>query len=464
MSSYDVDLFVIGGGSGGVRAARIAAGHGARVRVAEEYRLGGTCVIRGCVPKKLLVYAARFAHAFEDAVGFGWTVEGAHFDWPTLIANKDREIDRLEAAYRRNVEAAGVTVLATRATVEGPHAVRLGDGSRVTAGHILIATGARPNLGPDIPGRDLAITSNEALHLDRLPGRILIQGAGYIALEFASLFAAMGSKVTLVHRGEGLLRGFDADVAAHLAAALAAEGIDLELGTAIGRIDEAGAARRVRLSTGQDIEVDQVMLAIGRLPNIAGLGLEAAGVALDNIGAVVVDRWSRSTVPSISAVGDVTNRVNLTPVAIREGHAFADTMFGGRPWSVDHESVPSAVFTEPEIGTVGLTEAAARAQGYRLDIYKTNFRPMKATLSGRATRTFMKVVVDQASDRVLGVHLVGESSAEMIQIVAIAMRAGVTKADFDTTIALHPSAAEELVTMRTKDKSSDPPLVLAAEA
>ncbi|GLK85976.1 glutathione-disulfide reductase [Ancylobacter defluvii] len=457
MTSYDVDLFVIGAGSGGTRAARIAAGFGARVKVAEEYRVGGTCVIRGCVPKKLFVYAARFAHEFEDSAGFGWSLQGASFDWPTLVANKDKEIARLEGAYRANLGRADVEILPQRATVEGPNAVRLADGTRVSAKYILIATGGHPNLGPEIPGRELAITSNEAFHLPRLPRSIVIQGAGYIALEFACLFAGLGAKVTVVHRGAQLLRDFDDEVSEHLAAEMRASGIAIELGVTIAAIEPDAEGRRVRLSDGREIVADEVMLAIGRLPNIAGLGLETAGVALAANGAIKVDAGSRTNVPSIYAVGDVTDRLQLTPVAIREGHAFADTVFGAKPWTVDHSLVATAVFTEPEIGTVGLTEAQARAQGYRLDIYKADFRPMKATLSGRATRTFMKLVVDQQTDRVLGVHLIGEASAEMIQIVGIVLAMGGTKADFDRTIALHPSAAEELVTMRSKDPSSDGP-------
>ncbi|GAB4068374.1 glutathione-disulfide reductase [Ancylobacter sonchi] len=457
MSSYDVDLFVIGAGSGGTRAARIAAGYGAKVMVAEEYRVGGTCVIRGCVPKKLFVYASRFAHEFEDAAGFGWSIAGTSFDWPTLVANKDKEIARLEGAYRANLGRSGVEIVAQRATVEGPHAVRLADGTRLTARYILIATGGHPNLGPAIPGRELAITSNEAFHLERLPDSMVIQGAGYIALEFACLFAGLGVTVTVVHRGARLLREFDDEVAQRLEAEMRANGIAIELGVTITGIHAEAGAKRVSLSDGREIVAGEVMLAIGRQPNTSGLGLANAGVELAANGAIKVDAGSRTNVPSIYAVGDVTDRLQLTPVAIREGHAFADTVFGDKPWTVDHSLVATAVFTEPEIGVVGLTEAEARAKGYRLDIYKTDFRPMKATLSGRATRTFMKLVVDQTTDRVLGVHLIGEASAEMIQIVGIVLAMGGTKADFDRTIALHPSAAEELVTMRTKHASSDLP-------
>ncbi|QFR31856.1 glutathione-disulfide reductase [Ancylobacter sp. TS-1] len=455
MDQFDVDLFVIGAGSGGVRAARIAAGYGARVRIAEEYRVGGTCVIRGCVPKKLFVYAARFAHEFDDASGFGWTVQGASFDWSTLIANKDKEIARLEGAYRANLDRAGVEIVPQRAEIEGPHAVRLADGTRVTARTILVATGARPNLGLDFPGRELGISSNEAFHLDRLPGRIVVQGAGYIALEFASLFAGLGAQVTVVHRGDRLLRGFDEDIRERIVGEMTQNGVSFVFNATIEGIFAVNGEKRVRLSDGRDLFADEVMLAIGRVPNIVGLGLDTVGVHLDAAGAIAVDANSRTNVPSIYAVGDVTNRANLTPVAIREGHAFADTVFGGAPWQVNYDLIPTAVFTEPEIGVVGLTEAQARAQGRRVDIYKTDFRPLKATLSGSASRVFMKLVVDQADDRVLGVHLIGETSGEIVQMAAIALNLNATKADFDRTMALHPSSSEELVTLRSKHASSD---------
>jgi glutathione reductase (NADPH) len=457
MDHFDVDLFVIGAGSGGVRAARIAASYGAKVKVAEEYRVGGTCVIRGCVPKKLLVYAARFAHEFEASAGFGWSLEGANFDWATLIANKDKEIDRLEGAYRANLERSSVEIVPQRAIIVGPNEVELADGTRLTARYILVATGGRPNLGLDIPGRELAITSNEAFHLTRLPKSIIIQGGGYIALEFASLFAGLGSKVTVVHRGDRLLRDFDEEIRDRLAKELELSGITLALGVTIDAINDTDEGRCVRLNDGRVLTADEVMLAIGRVPNTIGIGLENAGVQLNASGAITVDENSRTNVPSIYAVGDVTDRVNLTPIAIREGHAFADTVFGNKPWVVDHSLVPTAVFTEPEIGVVGLTEAEARARGYRLDIYKTDFRPLKATLSGSPSRVFMKIVVNQTDDKVLGVHVIGEASAEIIQIVGITMTMGATKADFDRTLALHPSAAEELVTLRTKHSSSDLP-------
>ena len=450
MPDFDFDLFVIGGGSGGVRAARIAATHGAKVAIAEEYRMGGTCVIRGCVPKKLLVYASRFAHEFEDAAGFGWTVDGAKFDWPTLIANKDKEIARLEAAYRKNVGGAGAQIVDSRAVIEDAHTVRiLKSGARVRAKYILIATGGHPSM-LDIPGKELAITSNEAFHLAELPRRIVIQGGGFIAVEFACLFAALGSKVTLVHRGDEILRGFDDDVRAHVRGEMVARGIDVRLNDTIRKIEDHESHRCAFLSDGAAIEADQVMLAIGRAPNTKNIGLEAAGVKLNAAGAVAVDETSRSSVPSIYAIGDVTARIALTPVAIREGHAVADTLFGNNPWNADHANVPSAVFSEPEIGTVGLTEAAAKAAGKALDIYRTRFKPMKATLSGRDTAILMKLVVEQKTEKVLGVHIVGEGAAEMVQLAAIAVKMGATKRDFDNTVALHPTAAEELVTLRNK--------------
>lgn len=453
MADFDLDLFVIGGGSGGVRAARIAATHGARVSIAEEYRMGGTCVIRGCVPKKLLVYASRFAHEFEDAAGFGWTVEGAKFDWATLIANKDKEIARLEAAYRKNVGGAGAEIIDSRVVIEDPHTVRvLKTGAKLRAKYILVATGGHPSL-LDIPGKELAITSNEAFHLEELPRRIVIQGGGYIAAEFACLFSALGSKVTLVHRGDEILRGFDDDVRAHVRGEMVARGIDVRLNDTIRKIEEHGSHRCAFLSDGAEIEADQVMLAVGRTPNTKNVGLEAAGVKLNAAGAVAVDETSRSSVPSIYAIGDVTARIALTPVAIREGHAVADTLFGNNPWNADHVNVPSAVFTEPEIGTVGLSESAAKAAGKAIDIYRTRFKPMKATLSGRDTAMLMKLVVEQKTEKVLGVHIVGENAAEMVQLAAIAVKMGATKRDFDNTVALHPTAAEELVTLRNKIKA-----------
>jgi glutathione reductase (NADPH) len=450
MTDFDVDLFVIGGGSGGVRAARIAAGHGARVMVAEEYRMGGTCVIRGCVPKKLFVLGSHVRHELEDARGFGWTIPPATFDWPTLIANKDKEIARLEAAYTANVEKSGARIVKTRAVFEDAHTVRLGTGEAVTAKYVLIATGGAPNHGQTIPGIEHVISSNEAFHLPELPRRIVIQGGGYIALEFAGIFAGFGSDVTVIYRGDNILRGFDEDVRSHLRGEMEKAGITILTGCTVGKIDRHGDEYTSHLSNGSSIASDKVMFAIGRHPNVGGLGLEKAGVAINpNNGGIAVDHFSKTSVPNIYAIGDVTHRINLTPVAIREGHAFADTVFGNRPVRVDHDDIPTAVFSQPEVGTVGLTETQARAHFNRVDIYKATFRPIKATMSGRDTRVLMKIVVDGSTDRVVGCHIVGDAAAEIIQAVAIAVKMKATKADFDATVALHPSAAEELVTMRT---------------
>ncbi len=465
MARHDYDLFVIGGGSGGVRAARIAAGHGAKVGIAEEYRMGGTCVIRGCVPKKLLVYASRFHDDFEDAAGFGWTVGRTTFDWAKLIANKDKEIARLEGIYRVNLEKAGVEIHATRAVLEGPNAVRLVEGGRiVTADKILIATGGWPAMGDNtIEGIEHAITSNEAFHLTSLPSRVVIYGGGYIAVEFAGIFAGLGSEVTIVYRGERILRGFDEDMRAGLTEEYARRGIRIVTGATITKLTKNAGGLAVTLSNGTVLESDAAMFATGRTPNVTGLGLEKAGVALSKNGGIAVDAASRTNVASIYAVGDVTNRVQLTPVAIREGHAFADSTFGKQSWSTSYDMIPTGVFSTPEIGTVGLTEAEARdpaliaktypslaGLGGEIDLYKAQFRPMKGTLSGRGERMAMKLVVDQRTGRVLGCHVLGPDAAEMAQLAAIAMRMGATKADFDATMAVHPSASEELVTMRTK--------------
>ncbi|WP_315776905.1 MULTISPECIES: glutathione-disulfide reductase [unclassified Bradyrhizobium] len=450
MAEFDVDLFVIGGGSGGVRAARIAAGYGARVMVAEEYRMGGTCVIRGCVPKKLFVIGSHVRQEIADAAGFGWMIPTATFDWPTLIRNKDKEIARLEAAYTSNVEKSGAKIVKTRAVLEDAHTVRLTTGETVRAKYILIATGGAPNHGTPIPGIEHVISSNEAFHLDELPRRILIQGGGYIALEFACIFANFGADVTVVYRGDNILRGFDEDVRRHVRSEMEKEGITILTGCTVTSVDKHGQDYTTHLSNGSSIASDKVMFAIGRHPAVANLGLEKAGVAINpRNGGIAVDAFSQSSVPSIYAIGDVTHRFNLTPVAIREGHAFADTVFGGKTVRVDHADIPTAVFCQPEVGTVGLTETQARELYDRVDIYKTNFRPIKATMSGRDTRVLMKLVVDGASDRVLGCHIVGDMAAEITQAVAIAIKMKATKADFDATIALHPSAAEELVTMRT---------------
>jgi glutathione reductase (NADPH) len=450
MADSEVDLFVIGGGSGGVRAARIAAGHGAKVMVAEEYRVGGTCVIRGCVPKKLLVYASHVHSEIEDAAGFGWTIPVSTFDWPTLIANKDKEIARLEAAYTSNLDKAAVHIAKARAVFEDAHTLRLSTGERVRAGTVLIATGAAPNHGAAIPGIEHVISSNEVFHLPTQPKRIVIQGGGYIAVEFAGIFAGLGTDVTLVYRGENILRGFDDDVRAHLRKEMEKAGISIQTGCTVTRVERHGDTYTSHLSSGGSVVSDQVMFAIGRHPNVANLGLETAGVAINpRNGGIAVDDHSRSSVPHIYAVGDVTHRVNLTPVAIREGHAFADSVFGNRPTLVDHADIPTAVFSQPEVGTVGLTEAQARTDYARVDVYKAEFRPMKATLSGRDTRILMKLIVDGATDRVLGCHIVGPEAGELIQVIGIAVRMKATKADFDATMAVHPTAAEELVTMRT---------------
>ncbi|MGW9332636.1 glutathione-disulfide reductase [Bosea sp. NPDC055594] len=456
MSAFDVDLFVIGAGSGGTRAARIAAGHGASVAIAEEDRIGGTCVIRGCVPKKLFVYASRFADEFEDAAGFGWKLGKPEFDWPTLRDAVANEVGRLSGLYRKGLEAALVQIHEERAVVEDARTVRLQrSGKPVRARHILVATGGYPAFDPPIPGGEYGISSNEIFHLPELPRRLLVVGGGYIALEFASLFARLGVAVTVLHRGDNVLRGFDEDIRTRLREALAHAGITFRLGCTIDRIELLGdGTRRAHCAGGEPIDADVVLVATGRRPNTTGLGLEAAGVKLGPIGQILVDEGSASSVPSIHAVGDVTNRINLTPVAIREGHAFADSTFGGKPWTTDHSIVASAVFTTPEIGTVGLTEQQAVAAGHELRVFEAGFRPMKATISGRQERIYMKLVVDAKTDRMLGVHILGHDAGEIIQAVAIAVTLGATKADFDRTIALHPSAAEELVTMRTARKSA----------
>ncbi|GIQ76802.1 glutathione-disulfide reductase [Bradyrhizobium sp. RD5-C2] len=450
MAEFDVDLFVIGGGSGGVRAARIAANYGAKVMVAEEYRMGGTCVIRGCVPKKLFVIGSHVHQEIEDAAGFGWSIGQVSFDWATLVANKDKEIARLEGAYTTNVEKSGARIVKTRAVLEDAHTIRLATGEKVTAKYILIATGGAPNHGPAVPGIEHVISSNEAFHLKELPKRIVIQGGGYIALEFAGIFAGFGSDVTVVYRGDNILRGFDEDVRKHVRTEMEKRGITIITGCTVAKVDKHGKDYTTHLSSGSSIASDQVMFAIGRHPNVRGLGLEAAAVAINPAnGGIQVDGWSKTSVDNIYAVGDVTHRTNLTPVAIREGHAFADTVFGKRPVQVDHATIPTAVFSQPEVGTVGLTEEEARAQYSHVDIYKTDFRPIKATMSGRDTRVLMKLVVDGSSDRVLGCHIVGDAAAEITQAVAIAVKMKATKADFDATVALHPTASEELVTMRT---------------
>ena len=452
MSEYDVDLFVIGAGSGGVRAGRIAAGYGAKVMVAEEYRIGGTCVIRGCVPKKLYAYASRFVDEFEDAAGYCWTIpQKPVFDWGKLVAAKEKEITRLSGLYSANLGRTGVEIVQSRAEVIGPNRVKLlTDGREVSAKYILIATGGAPVLEPAIPGVEHCVTSNEVFDLEVFPQRLFVVGGGYIAVEFASVFARLGAKVHQAMRADNILRGFDEDMRNGLRDAMTHAGVQFHFGALPTKIEKIAGLYRVTLSTGEALEVDQVLLATGRRPHTKGLGLESAGVELDAAGAVKVDAYSRSNVPSIYAVGDVTNRVNLTPVAIREGHAFADTVFGGKDVTVGYDAIATAVFTTPEIGTVGMSEAEARAAFDVVDIYSASFRPMKATLSGRAEKVIMKIVVDGKSDRVLGVHILGHEAGEMAQLLGIAVKMGATKADFDATMAVHPTAAEELVTMRTR--------------
>jgi glutathione reductase (NADPH) len=450
MRKFDYDLFVIGAGSGGVRAARLAGMAGARVGVAEEYRVGGTCVIRGCVPKKFMVYASEFSAAFKAAEGYGWSKSEASFDWARFIEAKDIEIARLSGIYVTNLQNAGVEIAHARAELADSHTVQLADRDRaLTAERVLIATGGRPTL-PTIPGVELAITSNEAFHLPSLPKRILIVGGGYIAVEFAGIFNGLGVETTLMYRGENILRGFDDDVRAHLTAEIERRGITVILGCQHVRLEKTAAGVKSALTSGHELETDVVMYATGREPYTAGLGLDAAGVAVNQKGAVIVDAYSKTNVKSIWAVGDVTDRINLTPVAIREGAAFAETEFRGRPTTFDHEMVASAVFSQPPIGAVGLTEAEARRQYGKVDIYRSVFRPMKATFYGGQERMLMKLIVDAASDRLLGCHIVGPDAPEMIQMAAIALKMGVTKAQWDSTCAVHPTAAEELVTMREK--------------
>jgi len=444
---YDYDLFVIGAGSGGVRAARIASQAGARVAVAEEYRIGGTCVIRGCVPKKFLVYGAEFSQMFADAPGYGWTVGPASFDWPTLRDNVQKEVSRLSGIYASNLAKAGVTAFEERAEVVDAHTVKLKkSGGEVSAERILIATGGRPYLPEGLPGLELGITSNEAFLLPKFPERILIVGGGYVALEFANIFHGLGAKTRILHRGDKMLRGFDDDLRAHMHIEVERGGTQLTLKATLTKLEKAGGAIRATLSTGETVDT----YAIGRDPATSGLGLERAGVKLDDAGAVIVDEYSQSCVESIYAIGDVTNRMNLTPVAIRDGHAFADTIYNQRPTPVDHSSVPSAVFGRPPIGSVGLSESDARRSFDAVDIYRTNFRPMRNMLSGNQERTLMKIVADGKSGKLLGVHIAGEDAPEMVQLAAVAVKAGLTKQQWDSTMALHPTAAEELVLMREK--------------
>ncbi len=443
---FDYDLFVIGGGSGGVRAGRLASQAGAKVGLAEEYRMGGTCVIRGCVPKKLMVYASAFSDAFEDAPGYGWTVGETSFDWAKLIEGKDNEIDRLESIYRRNLGGAGVEIFNARATLSGTHEVTLSTGETFRAKHILIATGGAPFV-PELPGSEHAITSNEVFHLESQPARILIVGGGYIASEFAGVFNGLGSKVTQFYRSEQILRGFDQDVRDHVADEMVKKGIDVQTNTDVASIEKAGDDLIVTTKAGNTLVVDTVLYATGRKANTKGLGLEDLGIETKPNGAIVVDKWSQTNVPSIFAVGDVTGRMELTPVAIREGAAFVETVFKSNPTPADQSLVATAVFTQPEVGTVGMTEEAARAD-HEVEIYRAAFRPMSHILPGREEKMLMKLVVDKVNRTVLGVHIVGHGAGEMIQMAGIAVKMGATKEDFDATVAVHPTAAEELVTMK----------------
>ncbi len=448
MTSFEYDLFIIGAGSGGVRAARIAAGHGAKVAAAEEYRVGGTCVIRGCVPKKLLVYGSHFAEDLADAKRFGWSTDGATFDWPTLRDNVAAEVDRLEGLYGQTYANAGVEVFKERAIVTGTNNVRLASGREISAKVILIATGAWPSI-PAIPGAELGITSNEVFHLPALPKRAVIAGAGYIANEFAGIFNELGVEVTLATRGDKMLRSYDQEIVSKLMDISREKGIDLRLDFPFkGVTKQADDSLLVDGGDAGQIETDLVLWAIGRVPNSMGLGLETAGVGLDEQGAVLVNDLSQTNVPSIYAVGDVTNRVQLTPVAIREGHAFADTVFGNNPRTIDYSSIPTAVFSNPPISGVGLTEEEARTSLSDVKVFKSDFRAMKNVLAGRNERALYKMIVDGTTDKVVGLHLIGPDSAEILQAAAIAVKAGLTKAAFDDTVALHPSMAEELVLMK----------------
>ena len=448
MSAYDYDLFVIGAGSGGVRASRVAAGHGAKVVVCENYRVGGTCVIRGCIPKKLLTYAAHYAEDFEDAEAYGWTVGPRSFSWPKLIANKDNEIDRLNGIYIRLLDDAGVEIIEGTGRLVDLHNVDI-DGRQVTAETILVATGGSPTM-PDVPGVEHAVSSNEVFHLEEQPRRVVVVGGGYIACEFAGIFNGLGSEVVQLYRGAQILRGFDDDVRNTLAQEARKKGVDVRVEANVSRIDQAGSHFEVVCATGTVIETDLVLYATGRAPNTKGLGLEEVGVKLKEGGAVSVDEWSRSSVANIYAVGDVTDRLNLTPVALNEGLAFAETVFGGNDRKMDHRTVAYAVFSQPNISCVGLSEADARAEYGDVDIYKSTFGALKHTLTGRQEMTMMKIVVDAASQRILGLHMVGPEAAEIIQGLAVAVKMGATKAQLDATIGIHPTAAEEFVTMRRK--------------
>ena len=444
--NFDYDLFVIGAGSGGVRAARMSAFHGAKVAIAEVHRVGGTCVVRGCVPKKLFVYASNFAEEFEDAVGFGWEVGQSSFDWPTLIANKDKEIDRLNKIYIKNLEASGVEILNGRAVFKDAHTILL-DGGEITANYILIAVGATPFM-PQIKGIEHAISSNEAFYLKDFPSDITIVGGGYIAVEFAGIFNGLGANVTLIYRGEEILRGFDGDIRRHVQEEMIKKGVDVQTQNVVTSIQKDGKGFVVTFKNGTRRETSCVMYATGRVPYVQELGLDTVGVQLGAKGEIKVDAYSQTTVDNIFAIGDVTDRSQLTPIAIREGAAFAETVFNDNPLAIDYSNIPTAVFSQPPVGTVGMTEEEARDNKFDVDIYKSVFRPMKHTLSGRDEKTLMKLIVDRNTDKVLGLHIVGPDSGEMIQAFSIAVKMGATKSQFDETVAVHPTAAEELVTMK----------------
>lgn len=447
MSGFDLDLFVIGGGSGGVRAGRLAASMGKRVAIAEEYRFGGTCVIRGCVPKKLFVYASQFPEHFEDSAGYGWSLGEARFDWQTLVANKDREITRLEGLYRKGLENAGAQIIEGRAVLIDPHTVRVGE-KTFTAEKILIATGGRPNVHEALPGNEHCIFSNEAFDLEELPRSIAVEGGGYIAVEFANIFHGLGVETTLVYRGKEILSRFDGDLRHGLHEAMEAKGIRIICQDIFEKIEKREDARLdAHLMSGTTMTFDKIMLAIGRVPNTEGLGLAEAGVETGVKGEILVDDYSRTNVENIWAIGDVTDRVQLTPVAIHEAMCFIETAFKDNPTPVDHQDIATAVFSQPEIGTVGLSEEAAAERFDELEIYRASFRPMRHTLSGRQEKMIMKLVVDAASRRVVGAHILGPDAGEMAQLLGIAVKARLTKDDFDKTMAVHPSAAEELVTM-----------------
>lgn len=448
MPGFDYDLFVIGAGSGGVRAARVSAAHGAKVAIAEEHRIGGTCVIRGCVPKKLLVYGAHFAEDLQDASRFGWKVDGCTFDWATLRDNVLAEVDRLNGAYTNTLESHGVEIILESAALSGAHAVRLASGREVTAKTILIATGATPHV-PECPGHALGITSNDAFHLEAIPKRILIAGAGYIANEFAGIFNEFGARVTLINRSDTILRGYDQALRDRLLDISVKKGIEFRLNAAFRGITKgADGCLTVEMTNHEPMTVDCVMFATGRVPNSAGLGLETVGIECDEHDAIRVDADNRTTCENIYAVGDVTNRVQLTPVAIREGQAFADTVFGAKPTRVDYQNIPSAVFSHPPIAAVGLTEAQAREKLGSVRIYQSDFRAMKNVLAGRNERALYKMVCEAESDRVVGLHMIGPDAPEILQAAAVAVKAGLTKADFDQTVALHPTMAEELVLLK----------------